>query len=97
MDIDMLQAQIDALTERVKELEAKLLKIHPPLPWDEAPEWARWAAMDEDGDWWWYSEEPTIRSISYSPDNIRDACLQFNHAMHTNWRKSKQARPLAQP
>lgn len=26
--------------------------------WDDAPEWAQWLAMDEDGRWWWYEEKP---------------------------------------
>ena len=26
--------------------------------WKDAPEWARWLAMDEDGSWWWYAERP---------------------------------------
>jgi len=26
--------------------------------WKDAPEWARWLAMDDDGSWWWYSIRP---------------------------------------
>lgn len=26
--------------------------------WDNAPEWANYLAMDEDGGWWWYKETP---------------------------------------
>ncbi len=29
-----------------------------PLPCQEAPHWARWAAMDRTGNWFWYEEEP---------------------------------------
>lgn len=28
--------------------------------WNDAPEWANWLAMDEDGDWYWYEDEPVI-------------------------------------
>jgi len=28
--------------------------------WDDAPEWAMWLAMDEDGEWWWYEDEPFL-------------------------------------
>lgn len=28
--------------------------------WDEAPEWAKWLAMDADGDWYWYLNEPKV-------------------------------------
>jgi hypothetical protein len=26
--------------------------------WKDAPEWAKYLAMDEDGRWWWYELEP---------------------------------------
>lgn len=26
--------------------------------WKDAPEWANWLAMDSDGIWWWYENEP---------------------------------------
>lgn len=29
------------------------------LPWDQAPDWAQWAAMDSFGpQWWWYEHRP---------------------------------------
>ena len=30
--------------------------------WKDAPEWASWLAMDEDGDWFWYESEPKLGS-----------------------------------
>lgn len=27
-------------------------------PWKGAPEWAKYKAQDEDGEWWWYGSEP---------------------------------------
>lgn len=26
--------------------------------WKDAPEWANWMAMDEDGEWFWYEHRP---------------------------------------
>lgn len=26
--------------------------------WDNAPEWAKYLAMDEDGSWFWYQYQP---------------------------------------
>lgn len=26
--------------------------------WDDAPEWAKWLAVDPDGDWFWYENKP---------------------------------------
>lgn len=31
-------------------------------PWEEAPEWAEWAATDEDGEEWWFEYEPFFNS-----------------------------------
>ena len=31
------------------------------LSWKDAPEWAKFVAMDEDGVWYWYEFEPTRR------------------------------------
>jgi len=31
----------------------------PGPPWSEAPEWAKWKAMDGDDLWYWFSLEPT--------------------------------------
>lgn len=28
--------------------------------WKDAPEWAQWLAMDEDGSWYWYAGKPFI-------------------------------------
>lgn len=28
------------------------------IDWTQAPEWANFAAMDSDGEWWWYQKEP---------------------------------------
>jgi hypothetical protein len=28
--------------------------------WTDAPEWARYLAMDENGEWFWFDREPTL-------------------------------------
>jgi hypothetical protein len=33
--------------------------------WKDAPEWANWLAMDEDGDWYWYSSAPRRGASSW--------------------------------
>ena len=30
-----------------------------PQTWDNAPRWANWLAMDADGRWHWFENEPT--------------------------------------
>lgn len=27
--------------------------------WKDAPEWANYVAMDDDGSWWWFEKEPS--------------------------------------
>ncbi|QHJ83069.1 MAG: hypothetical protein [Caudoviricetes sp.] len=28
--------------------------------WCDAPVWAKWLAQDSDGEWFWYSEKPSL-------------------------------------
>lgn len=36
--------------------------------WDDAPEWANWLAMDEDGDWYWHKKEPYFNGVEWLSD-----------------------------
>jgi hypothetical protein len=33
--------------------------------WKDAPKWANWLAMDGDGQWWWYEDEPKLEDDIY--------------------------------
>lgn len=35
------------------------------IDWTQAPPWARYAAMDEDGCWFWYAEKPIPRGCTW--------------------------------
>jgi len=35
--------------------------------WKDAPEWAKWLSMDEDGEWWWYENEPYTDRDAWCP------------------------------
>lgn len=42
----------------------KTLERKPNKPsWDDAPEWAEWLAMDEDGQWNWFEAKPTNNDL----------------------------------
>ena len=45
--------------------------------WNDAPEWANYLEIDDDGTWYWYAEEPTHSrdmANAYSPEfDWRDA------------------------
>lgn len=32
--------------------------------WKDAPEWANWLAMDENGNWFWYQYKPSEPAIN---------------------------------
>jgi len=60
--------------------------------WKDAPEWAKWLALNEYGEWWWYEMEPLLfymaghwhaesgRKLRVSPDMV-------------NWQDSLEAKP----
>ena len=66
-------------------------------PWDEAPEWAQWAATDESGRAWWYALEPVCGRISWDISSWRDKVEDFNKDLGTfpgdTWQDSLRARP----
>jgi len=66
------------------------------LPWHEAPDWAMWAAMDSDGTWYWYENDPKIGVVSglivgWLDDG--DRFEEFLASPSDDWRTSKQRRP----
>lgn len=47
--------------------------------WDDAPDWASWLAMDEDGIWHWYATEPEFEQADgcwYEIESDED-CMQI--------------------
>jgi len=50
--------EIDRLTAML--VESKMPEQPEPSKphWANAPEWAQWLAMDDDGAWWWYEDLP---------------------------------------
>lgn len=36
--------------------------------WNDAPEWAEWLAMDDDGAWYWYGEKPELVNGTWRTD-----------------------------
>ena len=65
------------------------------LPWHEAPHWAKWAAMDRTGNWFWYEEEPKDEDGYFTLSTGRIA--QFSHLpCPLHWRMSLQHRPATE-
>jgi hypothetical protein len=49
--------------------------------WSDAPEWAEWVAMDDDGEWAWFEKKPKISNGMWRPENPIDkeitACFEI--------------------
>lgn len=58
--------------------------------WKDAPEWARWLAMDADGTWYWYEFEPERYAIFWD-------CLEGRReeAEKDHWKETLRSRPTS--
>ena len=56
--------------------------------WEDAPEWAQWLAMDDDGEWYWYEEQPDRDSGGWMSLTMRVVS-----AKGTGWEKTLEQRP----
>jgi hypothetical protein len=60
------------------------------INWDLAPEWARYAAMDNTSGWYWYSHKPIWREDIQAWDTTEN----WDQIDMTDWaRTSLQERP----
>ncbi len=83
--------QINNIREQLDKLERMMMMNNVvKLPWDEAPEWAQWAAMDADGEWWWYQTEPEVSHILWR--HTTGLLCHFDFPPCTNWKESKRQR-----
>jgi len=58
-------------------------------PFDNAPEWANFVAMDGDGEWWWFERKPRRNDVFdmwASPGGRTEA-------VYTDWSASLRQRP----
>ena len=45
----------------------------------EILDWINWIAQDEDGGWYGYEEEPTLRAKFWNTANVVDDTIQLAH------------------
>lgn len=57
--------------------------------WKDAPEWANYLAMDEDGKWYWYEHEPVLMGGYWTVK--RGSFSSAETEQH--WTETKEARP----
>ena len=68
------------------------MKIELKPNWDNAPEWARYWAVDENGCCWWYENEPVIEDDYWTRSNNNTDVLSDDNVCVT-WRESLHERP----
>ena len=57
--------------------------------WGAAPEWAKYLAMDSDGRWCWFEDEPNARAGMWRSSNGR-----FSEAYYGDkWKDAKESKP----
>jgi len=59
--------------------------------WKNAPEWANWVAMDNDGIWFWYEDEPVISDSNPGEWESEGKYYIALQAIYT-WEDTKQKR-----
>ena len=61
--------------------------------WEDAPEWANWLAMDADGEWYWFEEEPEIEGDGW---DLYKSMQQNRHELASAgrcWTQSLERKP----
>lgn len=60
--------------------------------WKDAPEWAQFLAQDKDGDWFWYDQEPYLRSgYSWSWPSV--GRVERANIISHDWQETLERRP----
>jgi len=57
--------------------------------WDDAPSWAKWLAMDEGGEWYWYEFEP--KKFGFCFRQVKGETRQA--MIDLDWEQSLERRP----
>lgn len=87
-----------------KESELNLIAewLEPQVDWSALPKWARWVARDDNGDVYWYSEEPEIDDSMFRWMEKNEVQYGFSivpdeYVLHRegDWRESLEQRPEA--
>ncbi|MGJ8525202.1 hypothetical protein LMG33818_000910 [Halomonadaceae bacterium LMG 33818] len=61
--------------------------INEPLD-NDAPDWAEWVAQDEDGEWCWHSDKPTIYVGGWGAIYMKRTASKGKLVAGHNWRKT---------
>lgn len=62
--------------------------------WEDAPEWAQWLAMDQDGEWYWFEHRPHSENYTWQSNSgrlVQDGYLPSCRDL--DWRETLEQRP----
>lgn len=62
----------------------------PRPKWSEAPKYANWLAMDQDGMWMWYESEPTRASAGWKYEEGHAEVAYYDDSV---WENTLEERP----
>jgi hypothetical protein len=83
-----------SLTERPARVEPENT---PEIDWSQAPDWAQFAAMDEDGEWYWYGLKPRTHEGADCWYGGGKSDYYKNTGCVVGWRSSLVERPSLNP
>lgn len=82
----------EAASEQCGQVERK--SEDPQSIWQRAPNWAEWVAMDKDGQWFWYENEPRPCGAAWITNLKRVSEVGFEVAiMEDDWTRTLSRRP----
>jgi hypothetical protein len=61
--------------------------------WKDAPEWARFLAMDMNSCWWWYQEKPTMNLSTSEWEAKKRSLIQVAKINVPLWQETLEERP----
>ncbi len=78
----------------------RFIQDHQAVPcrpdWAAAPDWAQFCAKDADGDWHWFSHEPSVLNKRHKVWRVEVGKVEFAFAGNPSkgFRKDLYARPV---
>ena len=62
--------------------------------WKDAPEWAKWLAMDGDGWWYWYARKPIKDDAGWHSEYRYSSVYKHSAAPSSpEWWETREQRP----
>mgnify|MGYP001396283545 CR=1 FL=1 len=88
--------ELDMMTKALADTRAAIAahKLATEGPsWDDAPEWAMWLRMDDDGQWWWHEREPRLQESGGAWISPAMSRVSPARAFDETWKTAGGARP----